>query len=211
MACGDCHGSPPPKHFEGACTSCHHEANVTGTAFVAPAVMHVNGRVDLGDGSGKCGACHGHGDDPWPSTNAHPGHSAPKAAAAAPCAACHEVPKAFGAGTSHPRGGPAVVAFSGIAKARGTPAAYVGGSCREVYCHGAGLEGTTSQTPVWTDKSGASRACGSCHTTPPGPPHVGNPSCNVCHRDADVSPQGPTIAPAWANLHVNGAVDRGGL
>ena len=31
MQCGDCHGSPPPNHFAGACTGCHREANATGT------------------------------------------------------------------------------------------------------------------------------------------------------------------------------------
>jgi predicted CxxxxCH...CXXCH cytochrome family protein len=208
MKCGDCHGSPPPNHPAGACTSCHREANATGTAFVASAALHVNGHVDLGDGSGKCGACHGKGDDPWPSTNAHPSHQKPSAATAAPCASCHVVPATFGPGTAHPRGGPASVVLSGLAVTRGTPAVYAAGSCREVYCHGGGLEGTVAATPVWTDLSGNAKACGSCHGTPPAAPHISSPSCDLCHRDGVVTPAGARIAPAWAALHVNGAVDR---
>ena len=210
MACGDCHGAPPPNHLAGTCTSCHRETNATGTGFVAPATLHVNGHVDLGDGSGRCGACHGAGNNPWPSTNAHPAHQDPAAAAAAPCMSCHTVPTVFGAGTAHPRGGPAVVALSGLAAARGTAAAYVGGACSQVYCHGAGLEGTVPAIPVWTDKTGSARACGACHSTPPAAPHPASPACDFCHRDGAVTPAGPAIAAAWANLHVNGVVDRGG-
>jgi predicted CxxxxCH...CXXCH cytochrome family protein len=210
MTCGDCHGSPPPGHLAGACTGCHRETNATGTAFLSAATLHVNGRVDLGDGSGACGACHGRGDDPWPSTNAHPAHERPAAAQAVACASCHAVPSTFGAGTPHPRGGAATVALMGLAVARAAPAAYAAGSCRDVYCHGAGLEGTVAASPAWSDTSGAGRACGTCHGTPPAAPHVASPTCDLCHRDAVVTAAGAAIAPAWARLHVNGEVDRGG-
>src|SRR5260370_13244741 len=73
MTCGDCHASPPVGHFPGACSTCHREANATGTALVANA-LHMNGRVDPGDASGGCGACHGHRDDPWPMRAAHSSH-----------------------------------------------------------------------------------------------------------------------------------------
>jgi predicted CxxxxCH...CXXCH cytochrome family protein len=209
MGCGDCHASPPAGHFAGSCTGCHREANATGTAFLVSPVLHINGKVDLGDGSGKCGACHGTGDDPWPSTNAHPGHQAPVSASAAPCTSCHVVPTAFGVGTDHPRGGSATVAFSGLAVTRGAPAAYSGGSCRAVYCHGAGLEGSTAATPAWADTSGVAQACGACHTTPPPAPHPASPACSLCHDDGLVTPSGPQIAPAFAKLHINGVVDRG--
>lgn len=97
--------------------------------------------------------------------------------------------------------------LSGLAAERGTAAAYVGGTCSQVYCHGAGLEATVPATPVWTDQTGSARACGACHTTPPGPPHPASPACDFCHRDAA---PGPSIATAWASLHINGVVDRGG-
>jgi predicted CxxxxCH...CXXCH cytochrome family protein len=210
MTCGDCHASPPAGHFAGGCTGCHSEVNATGTAFLSKATLHANGHVDLGDGSGKCGACHGKGNDPWPSTNAHPAHEKPSSAMAAPCASCHVVPSAFGAGTPHPRGGPPTVTLAGLAVTRETPATYAAGSCREVYCHGGGLEGTVAATPAWTDTSGTARKCGACHGTPPAAPHVASPACDLCHRDGVVTPSGAAIAPAWSVLHVNGVVDRGG-
>ncbi|MDB4946946.1 MAG: Cytochrome c family protein [Labilithrix sp.] len=208
--CGDCHSSPPPDHFEGSCTGCHREVNAKGDAFVAPALLHVNGHVDVGDGSGACGACHGKGNDPWPATAAHPAHQHPAAAAAAPCESCHAVPTAYGPGTGHPRGGRATVALTGRAAARGTQASFTGGSCQAVYCHGAGLEGTVAAVPSWTDLTGSARACGACHAAPPAAPHPASPACDLCHRDAVVTMTGPAISPAFAAFHVNGVVDRGG-
>lgn len=210
MACGDCHASPPARHFQGACAGCHAGVNPDGTAFVTKANLHANGHVDLGDGSGTCGACHGKGEDPWPSTNAHPSHEKPSSAMAVPCGSCHVVPTTFGPGTPHPRGGPATVTLAGLAVARATPAAYAAGSCREVYCHGAGLGGTVADVPVWTDASGSARGCGKCHGLPPPAPHVASPACDLCHRDGVVGPSGARIAPSWTFLHVNGVVDRGG-
>ena len=32
MRCADCHGAPPTPHAPGPCTSCHREANATGTS-----------------------------------------------------------------------------------------------------------------------------------------------------------------------------------
>lgn len=210
MTCQDCHRSPPPGHLAGPCTSCHREADAKGTGFVLPAQLHINQRVDLGDGSGTCGACHGTGSDPWPRTGAHGKHAHPEAAAAAPCESCHRVPTEFGAGTSHPHGGDAVVILGGRAAAGGSSPTYTAGSCQQVYCHGAGLEGTTAATPVWSDTSGTSGACGACHTLPPGAPHPTSNTCSLCHRDATTLAGLPAIATNWASLHVNGEVDRGG-
>ncbi|HEY8079281.1 MAG TPA: CxxxxCH/CxxCH domain-containing protein, partial [Labilithrix sp.] len=202
LGCGSCHGAPPPVHFAGACSSCHREANADGTALANP-VLHVNGKVDLGDGSGACGACHGTGASPWPKTNAHATHMAPDSAASVPCESCHEVPTSFGAGTAHPRGGPAVVTFSGRATIGGAKPTYVSGSCASTYCHGAA-------TPKWADASGAGKACGSCHGLPPPAPHVGSTTCEQCHSPVVRStPSGPAIDPAFASRHVDGNIDRG--
>ena len=76
VGCNDCHLSPPANHYTGACTGCHAEANATGTALT-PGPLHVNGKVDLGNGSGQCGACHGSGNSPWPTTQVHAAHQNP--------------------------------------------------------------------------------------------------------------------------------------
>lgn len=207
LGCGDCHGAPPAEHYAGPCSSCHREANAEGTALAGPK-LHANGKVDLGDGSGKCGACHGSGDDPWPTTGAHAAHRSPKLSAAVACESCHEVPKTSGAGSGHPRGGGAKVAFSGLATARGQSPTYENGSCKNVYCHGAGVTGSTSTTPSWKAPPGSVSSCTSCHPSPPGAPHTGVTACAACHSSVvDVGPTGDVFV--WApSRHVNGATDR---
>jgi predicted CxxxxCH...CXXCH cytochrome family protein len=207
LACGDCHGAPPPNHFAGACSSCHGEANALGTALTSPR-LHVNGKVDLGDGSGKCGACHGKGDDPWPSTGAHATHRAPADAASDDCARCHTVPSAFGPGTGHPVGGAPVVKLAGLAVARNAPATYANGTCTNVYCHGQNLVGTVAASPVWTDTTGKDKKCGSCHGLPPSAPHIATEKCELCHGTVVPSATGPRILPEKRDLHVNGEVNR---
>jgi len=208
LACGDCHGAPPPQHYAGACTSCHHEANATGTGLTSTPVLHVNGKVDLGDGTGTCGACHGSGDDPWPKTGAHATHRAPSSARAVACETCHVVPKAYGPDAGHPVGGGAKVVFSGIADARDAGATYDAPTCKNVYCHGGGLVGTTPATPYWTDTSGASKTCTGCHGQPPSAPHPTTTTCYTCHRSVtDPAPDGGVILTS-PNEHVDGVTNK---
>lgn len=209
MGCNDCHHAPPANHFPGPCTNCHAEPNATGTAL-GGGPLHLNGRVDLGDGSGKCGACHGRtDDDPWPSAGAHPAHEAPSIAAAIACATCHPVPSTIIDavhldGTIH-------VAFSGLAFARGAMPAWNGASCSQVACHGANLADPAA-TPVWNDTSGKAAACGTCHPIPP-TQHTSSTSCNraSCHGgEVMLDPNGiPLIAPGGRAVHVDGIVEVG--
>lgn len=211
MGCGDCHGAPPPNHYDGGCSNCHAGVHDTGTGF-AGAHLHVNGKVNLGDGSGRCGACHGKGDDPWPETGAHSAHRLPTLARSVACETCHDVPSGVGAAFAHPHGGEARVQLKGLAGGRAGLASFSAGACSNVYCHGAGLMGTTPRAPVWADGSGAERACGSCHALPPGPPHIASTNCALatCHGAmVEMTPAGPTIADAHRTRHVNGVRDLG--
>jgi predicted CxxxxCH...CXXCH cytochrome family protein len=179
IKCGDCHGAPPPKHPLGACSNCHNEA------------LHLNGRVDVGDGSGKCGACHGSGDDPWPSTNAHPKHKSPSKAAGVACSTCHPTPEA-----GHPRGdGKPIVRLLGVAAAGGRAPSFNAAdrSCASTHCHDG--VGAAEPTPKWT----GSITCGGCHSIPPPPPHSTSSSCGMtaCHA--------APIAPGTAT-HVDGRI-----
>jgi predicted CxxxxCH...CXXCH cytochrome family protein len=207
MGCSDCHGAPPAGHYPGSCTNCHAEANATGTALAGGA-LHLDGRVELGNGSGKCGACHGSGDDPWPSTAAHPAHENPSISAPVPCASCHPLPASVIDavhldGTVH-------VAFAGIALARGAAPAWTGASCSSVACHGAQLADVPSVVPVWTDTSGAASQCGACHGIPPSQ-HTASKSCGDanCHAgEVAVDANGmPAITESGKALHINGVVD----
>ena len=177
LTCNDCHGSPPAGHYAGRCTTCHHEADATGTALVA-SKLHLNGRVDLGDGSGRCGACHGNGDDPWPSTAAHPAHRMPAMSKAVACETCHDVPQP---GDRHPAGKEhASVRLLGLAASDGRRAVFdpTSQSCSDTYCHAG--SGAARPTPRWTDGEPA-RTCGACHSAPPPLPHPQSTTCEGCH------------------------------
>lgn len=202
MTCNDCHLSPPAAHYAGPCTSCHREANAAGTALTAP-VLHANGRVDLGDGSGRCGACHGAGDDPWPATGAHRAHAAPQGAKPVACETCHDVP-AFGA--PHPVGrGSVAVRLGGLATRGGRRPSYdpETKSCAGTYCHEG--SGGRIATPRWGDGPEA-RACSSCHGSPPPPPHIQSEACGSagCHEGRT---DGLTMTAAGRAAHVDGVLD----
>ena len=205
LDCNSCHASPPKDHFTGPCSSCHEEANATGTALASPR-LHVNGKVDIGDGTGGCGACHGTGNSPWPTTGAHPAHQAPAGAAPVACETCHTVP---GPNDAHPlRAAPAVVRLAGLATRNAHPATYdpATKTCAATYCHDG--PGAAVKAPRWTDGAPA-RACGACHSTPPPPPHAQFTSCGLssCHEGiTDTS--GLTVTAAGRTVHVNGMVDR---
>jgi hypothetical protein len=115
MGCNDCHRSPPPAHYSGPCSNCHAEANANGTALTG-GPLHLDGRVELGNGNGTCGACHGTGSSPWPSTAAHPSHEKPAISEPIACASCHVVPSSiYSPGHLN---GVVEVQFSGLATAR---------------------------------------------------------------------------------------------
>ncbi len=204
LDCNSCHTSPPKAHFTGPCSSCHREADATGTALAAPR-LHVNGKVDLGDGSGRCGACHGSGDSPWPSTGAHAAHVSPAAAAPVACETCHVVP---GPGDTHPlRAGAAVVRLAGLATKGGRPASYdpATKTCAATYCHDGA--GAALKAPRWTDGA-AAKTCGACHASPPPPPHAQATSCGASSCHEGITSSALAITAAGRAVHVNGIVDR---
>jgi hypothetical protein len=209
MACGDCHGSPPASHFPGPCNQCHAEADARGTALT-PGPLHMNGRVDLGDGSGSCAACHGKNGDPWPRTNAHPAHEVPTLTRPVDCANCHPVPTDVLA-PGH-LDGTVQIAFGGRALDRGAQPTWSGGACASVACHGANLVDTPAVLPTWTDSSHSASACGACHGVPPSQ-HTPSTSCDrsSCHgtetfRNSDGS---PAISVTGRALHIDGTIESG--
>ncbi|MDB4998867.1 MAG: hypothetical protein JWM74_6299 [Myxococcaceae bacterium] len=206
LGCNDCHSSPPPAHFAGACTSCHRDVNADGTVLSKP-TLHMNGRVDLGDGSGKCGACHGEGDSPWPTTGAHAAHATQKLGADVACASCHVVPASVSA-PGH-LDGQVTIAFSGAARARGSRPVWNGVGCSDTACHGGKLD--VAAMPVWSDTSGSASKCGACHGIPPTEQHTSSTSCDrsTCHGAVVTrgSTGVPMIDPTRRALHINGVID----
>ena len=107
----------------------------------------------------------------------------------------------------HPlRAGAPVIRLAGLATTGGAPATYDAATktCSDTYCHAGG--GATAKAPRWTDGP-AARTCGSCHATPPPPPHAQVASCGTssCH---DGLTSGLVITAAGRAVHVNGRIDR---
>jgi predicted CxxxxCH...CXXCH cytochrome family protein len=206
VSCQDCHLSPPAAHYTGPCNGCHAEANATGTAL-SGGPLHLNGTVDLGDGSGLCGACHGTGDSPWPSTAAHPAHQNPTLTEPLACSNCHVVPTTILDpvhldGTVH-------VTFSGLATARAAAPVWDGIQCTNVACHGANLPDPAA-VPAWSDTSGAEAKCGACHGIPPSE-HTTSTDCSRsdCHGgEVTLDANGaPLISTAGKALHIDGIIE----
>ena len=213
LDCNSCHTAPPKPHYTGRpCTFCHNDANADGTALQlqGPAALHVNGKVDLGDGSGKCGACHGTGDDPWPKVGAHPAHENPKITVPLVCTNCHPVPSSLQNIHDAPHlSGKVDLVFGGRALDRGSIPQWNGTSCTSVACHGNGLTSPPPVNPVWLDPS--TGACGSCHGIPPTTIHTPNTGCQrvECHgAEIERDPLNqPIISQAGKALHIDGIVE----
>ena len=197
---------PPPVTSRAPARAATLEANATGTSL-SGGPLHMNGKVDLGDGSGQCGACHGRGDSPWPTTAAHPAHESPTLTAPLACSSCHVVPAAVLDpvhldGTVH-------VVFSGLAAARGAAPVWSGGRCTNVACHGANLADPVV-SPAWDDTSGAPARCGACHGVPPSE-HTPSASCDRsdCHgSEVTLDATGaPHISVGGAVMHVDGVIE----
>jgi predicted CxxxxCH...CXXCH cytochrome family protein len=161
---------------------------------IANPALHVDGQVQLGDGSGACWACHGSAGDPAPprdlsgnadptaiGVGAHAAHLGATHRLSAPvlCSDCHLVPKTISDPGHVDHDLPAIVFPQGIlagslsAADNATPAwDHAGARCANVYCHGGGAMLATDRaaglerTPLWTGGTGEA-ACGACHGVPP--------------------------------------------
>lgn len=172
MTCNDCHSSPPKDHYAGDCKTCHK----------VDASVHVNGKIDLGDGSGRCGACHGQGDDPRPTTGAHQKHLFD-------CVTCHEGP-----GPKHPLGTGVKMRLGGAAARGGRRPVFDAATkrCSGTYCHEG--NGGAQTAPAWTD---GPTTCNSCHSSPPPlPNHPQTNDCASCHP-----------VPGSGKTHIDGAIE----
>ena len=171
----------------------------------------MNGKVDLGNGSGLCGACHGTGASPWPTTAAHPAHQNPTLTEPLACSSCHVVPATIlDPGPSRryrarhllrardgARVGPGL---ERRARARTSPAT-------------ARTSPDPAAVPAWDDTSGAQAQCGACHGIPPSQEHTPSASCNRsdCHgSEVTLDANGaPHISAAGMALHIDGIIESG--
>jgi predicted CxxxxCH...CXXCH cytochrome family protein len=185
MDCQSCHLSPPANHYTGPCSTCHAEMGQTAESLT-PRGLHVNGKLDVGNGSGTCGACHGSANSDAPGDSGHALHLGSPLTTPLVCADCHPTP----AQTMSPGhlDGKVDVLLGARAHARAQQPVWNPAEqrCSSVACHGAALPGH-ALSPRWTDPpSPVTARCLTCHASPPPPPHVErSSSCggSLCHAD----------------------------
>lgn len=216
-ACANCHGlPPPPPHPQSErCGACHSDVIDVERSFIDPE-RHVDGSIDVVEA--PCDSCHGASPEgaPPPSlvgdtsardrgVGAHSAHlGGGQSSRPVACAECHRVPEPTST-SSHPEGGAALVAFSGVALTSGFEVFWDGeqAACSGGWCHDPSRR-SDAVAPVWT--LGSPLSCTDCHGMPPAPPHAQVADCGLCH--AGVVERG-AIGIAQPELHVNGSVDVG--
>ena len=169
-----------------------------------------------------CSACHGSADNAAPpatidrrtdhnlmAVGAHQAHVRDSAShVALDCKECHITPKHVG-DPGHLGEAPAELNFASLAKTGDLPAAWNHntGTCSNIYCHGAGLEGGTDPSPNWLDEFKGENNCDKCHGNPPPPPHPQWSNCVLCHDESLNADNSINIA---AGKHIDGIVQAKG-
>ncbi len=174
-------------------------ALIAGLGFAACAYDPL---ADGLSGDVTCHDCHGSTDNPAPpvsvdgatdtaelAVGAHQSHlTGSEAQQSAMCAECHIVPSRVD-DEGHVDALPAEVTFGSLARQGGLTPEWdrAGATCRNVYCHGAGLA-DGGFAPQWTVVDGTQAACGTCHGLPPetvsgGGAHPPYTNCWTCHPD----------------------------
>ncbi len=165
----------------GLCAQCHGDDFAGGAAGASCTSCHTGG-------PDACDTCH----EAVPTTGAHAAHVGTGAADVA-CAGCHRVPARWD-DEGHIRRddagdpAPAEVELTGLATVtvkpadRAGPPVFAGGTCHNVYCHGAvlGAAGGTTPEPAWARDAPGPASCDSCHGAPP-PRHASRDACAACH------------------------------
>ncbi|MCA9674074.1 MAG: CxxxxCH/CxxCH domain-containing protein [Myxococcales bacterium] len=191
-ACGSCHGRPPASHATSDCATCH--PRTIDAAGQLDLTTHLDGVIDVGDGSGQCTGCHGDvAVGPAPpraldgsrattvvAVGAHQSHLLAPHGLRGPmaCTECHLVPATVTAVGHIDSALPAEVFPTGAGVlARADSANPVwdhdAATCSGVYCHGGGASLSSDanpgfeRTPTWTVVGGGEAVCGACHGIPP--------------------------------------------
>lgn len=223
VACGSCHGAPPPSpHPQGAaiqanCAACHPTMEENSLTFRDPA-SHIDGKVDVTsqNATGGCTSCHGSTNSAPPkdlkgntvttvaTVGAHQAHL--KTATLyhqVVCASCHVVPQTVDAPGHRDGDNIAEVKFDTLNPAATYTKATA--TCGSLYCHGNGRgnNGTIAFTAA------GPLSCTGCHATNGTGmsgrhrTHLGgeaNLKCSACH--ATVVDANMKIIKG--DLHVNG-------
>lgn len=174
----------PPPAFEpnaGCAKACHGEAETN-----APP-LGIGGATETSDVG----------------VGAHRSHTSPAPTwhRRVACDDCHVVPMRDDDPGHIDGDNTAEVTFSAIA---GATSVWNGTTCA-VRCHGQTAWGGSHTTPTWTQVDGTQATCGSCHGTPPPPPHpnVTNNNCAECHPTMEEN----SLTFRDPDSHINGTLD----
>jgi predicted CxxxxCH...CXXCH cytochrome family protein len=234
--CNSCHGTPPSNHGpEQRCELCHARVAASGLTLIDK-IRHLDGVVDVGNGSGTCAACHADGktipfadtegstDTSLVTVGAHDSHLHAPHALSAPmaCGECHRIPLQV-MDPGHIDNMPPAQVFPsdgqhGLAWADNTTPAFDPATVTcTTYCHGGGekLQRDTSvsisRAPRWTDVGSGAASCARCHGIPPQDnAHTAEMTlngCVECHAGAVDEFGRVLFAPNGASLHINGVID----
>lgn len=209
--CGTCHGAPPPAPHPPAtdCGTCHPSMQAGTNTFLDPS-RHIDGVVDLGDGT-NCVTCHGSDTNSAPpkdlagntertarGVGAHRQHvGAADWRRTLSCSNCHVVPSQQDSPGHIDGDNIAEVPFDGLNPVASFDRAAV--TCDNLYCHGNGKGSNGSVS--WT--STAAMECGSCHGNPPPAPHTAATDCGQCHQ----SMLAGTTQFRDSSRHIDGVLD----
>jgi predicted CxxxxCH...CXXCH cytochrome family protein len=210
--CGSCHGAPPASHQNARCPLCH-STIARDAATISDPARHVDGTVQVGDGSGTCTACHDVANEPA-AIGAHRVHLTQPHGLRAPlaCTDCHRLPQQLHDPGHIDHDLPAIVfpdGTSALARSGGAKPSFDAASatCSDVWCHGGGglasdLSANVVRTPSWT---GPPVICGACHGIPPvdasHTPLMTLGQCADCHA-ASIDAKGTLLS-----HHLDGVVD----
>jgi len=218
--CGTCHGKPPANHAQSECATCHPTSDA----------QHIDGVIDVGNGSGTCSSCHGDSQSPAPprglhgellttdlAVGAHRAHlSGGFFTQPIACSECHVVPAEVGSPGHIDSQPPAELVFGSIARADSASPTWdrTTGTCTNVYCHGGGAKLSTDTASTrtfsqsWTGTGAQNAYCGSCHGLPPiDGTHASTLTifdCATCHPQTVTAFGGILVS---NGKHINGVAD----
>ncbi|MBM4387773.1 MAG: CxxxxCH/CxxCH domain-containing protein, partial [Deltaproteobacteria bacterium] len=180
---------------------------------------HINGTVNISI-SAPCNYCHGSDDNFAPpvdlegksdtslvSVGAHQSHikALNAVSSGVACSECHKVPSDADYPAHLDGDKKAEVTFGTLAKKEGAAPEWTQNStCKNVYCHGASLDGGSDKEPVWIKVDSSQVKCGSCHGYPPvANNHPQKTDCGICH-DEIADNAGKIAKP---EKHINGVLN----
>ncbi len=213
--CDSCHGLPPHKYGDKQCQKCHGAVTDDGKSIKDPS-LHIDKKIEIN--KLECYSCHGDQNNSAPppaadgstdtsdiGVGAHYNHTrGGDITRGFDCSECHIKPKeVLDPGHLDDSEGAEVI-FGDFATQNGQLDSKWepdSATCKNIYCHGNGLDSSNGFEPVWTKPEMYKPSCSSCHKNPPDNHRLSR--CWICHTG--VTSDDETTSDK--QLHINGKID----